>query len=203
MNDGTWLKLHRRIIQWEWFTDSKTLHVFIYLLLRANIKTGKMNGSTIRRGQVVTSYPRIAAATGMSVSSARRVIDNLVSTGEIISEPTNKYNLITIVKYETYQAHHREYERSNEQSDEQTTEQHHKNNKKNIRKKRDPETNHHAPKAPIDLSELKTEEKPDVYIPQYFELNIPKQYFGRFETEDEWWEYVEKNREEVERAYEL
>lgn len=198
MNDNTWFKVYRKILDWDWFLNSRTLHVFIFLLARANIRTSSMSGRIIKRGQVVTSYPKIAEATGMSVSSARRAIENLVSTGEIITEPTNKYNLITIVKYEMYQAQRRDLE----QADEQADEQHHKKGK-NTRKKGTGKK-HTAPKAPADLSQIKEiEENPDAYVPQYFELNIPAQYVGKFESEDEWWAYVDNHREEVEQAYEL
>ena len=117
MNDYSWFKIYRKMEDWEWFTDSKTLHVFLYLMLRANIKNKKFNGRMIRRGQVVTSYQKIAGATGMSVSSAKRAISNLISTGEITMQSTNKYSIITIVKFDSYQ------QNNIEQIKEQTKEQ--------------------------------------------------------------------------------
>ena len=186
-----WLKIHRRIQHWKWFSDPKTLSVFLYLLLRANIKSSYFNGRLIRRGQVVTSYNSISAATGMSVSSARRAVENLVSTGEIKTQKTNQFNIITIVKYETYQEKYADFEQSEEQSDEQAREQDHKKNKKKEEGKKKP-----APAKP-----RKAEKKE--YIPQYWERDIPKQYYGKFQAEDDWWEYVNRHQEEVEAAYGL
>ena len=214
MKDSSWLKVYRKIIDWEWFSDSKTFHTFIYLLIRANIKQSRWNGHIIRRGQLVTSYQKIAAATGMSVSSAKRAIVNLVSTGEIIAEPTNRYNLITIVKYELYQAQFSDEEHTVEQANEQSTEhtdepptelstepsteQRNKKDKKTEDKEKK--------KRPISkpTHDEKTS-KTTSYIPRYFEidLKIPRQYYGKFNTENEWWDYVAKHREEVEKAYEL
>lgn len=196
MKDNSWLKLHRRILSWEWFSDSKTFHVFLYLLIRANIRTSRWNGRVIKRGQLVTSYQKIAAATGMSVSSARRAIDNLVSTGEIITEPTNKYNLITIVKYETYQTKYEDSEQADEQSDEQTEEQTTEQHNKNNRRRKEERKNAGSSAAKQKNHSLK--QKCAKYIPQYWESGIPEHYWGRFHTEDEYYDYAGKNAEEVE-----
>lgn len=214
MKDSSWLKVYRKIIDWEWFSDSKTFHTFIYLLIRANIKQSRWNGHIIRRGQLVTSYQKIAAATGMSVSSAKRAIVNLVSTGEIIAEPTNRYNLITIVKYELYQAQFSDEEHTVEQATEQSTE-HTDEPQTELstepsteqRNKKDKKTeDKEKKKRPISkpTHDEKTS-KTTSYIPRYFEidLKIPRQYYGKFNTENEWWDYVAKHREEVEKAYEL
>ena len=191
--EETWIKLYRKITQWDWFTDSKTFHVFVYLLLSANIRDGKMKNRQIRRGQAVTSYMRIAMSTGMSVSSARRAIENLVSTGEIIVEPTNHYTLVTIVKYDSYQ----EKYAIPDQAD--TQPQGSRRRKTGRRKSKTADRS--EPETRKEIPEESTEEKP--YIPQYWERNIPKQYHGRFSTEDEWWDYVNRNKSEVEAAYEL
>ena len=216
MKEKSWLKLYRRMESWEWFTDSKTVHVFIYLLIRASIKNSRWNGKTVKRGQVVTSYQHIAAATGMSVSSARRAIDNLVSTGEIICQPTNRYNLITISKYDAYQEKYAEssdFEQSTEQSTEQadehateqSTEHHYKNGKEEKKNKEKDRRKNVKPKENIKAPNLDDKSKKEDYIPRYFELDLklPKRYYGRFQTEAEWWDYVEEHREEVEQAYEL
>lgn len=193
--ENSWLRLYRRLLQWEWFTDSKTLHVFIYLLLAANFKDGYMKGQPVKRGQVVTSYFRIATSTGMSISSVRRAVDNLVSTGEITLETTNRYSMITVVKYDSYQDKYAVFEHTTEQTDEHTsehtTEQHHK---KNRRRKKEEE------KTPVSVkAEPKEQPKEDQhYIPEYWEREIPKVYWGRFQVEDDWWQYVEEHREEVE-----
>lgn len=173
MNDYSWFKMYRKILGWEWFKDSKTLHVFIYLLSRANVKSGKFQGLHIKRGQVVTSYAHIAEATGMSVSSARRAIENLVSTGEIVTNPHNKFNLITINKYDSYQ-----FEQAKEQAKEQQV-------KKNNRRTREI-------KKEVKKKETKTE-----YTPKWWEKDIPKQAWGKFPTEEEWFSYAEEHRDEV------
>ena len=213
MNDSSWFKIYRKMLNWEWFHDSKTLHVFLYLLIRANVKDSRFGKQLVRRGQLVTSYQSIAEATGKSVSSVRRAIDNLVSTGEISVIVTNRYSLITIENFEKYQNVRVNFEQSEEQSaehsKEQSTEQHNKNIKKNKEKKEEIQDGTiHDDQSAVTAKRSYTKKRRksgEGYVPQYFEykLDIPKKYFGLFASEDEWWDYVEKHREEVKEAYEL
>lgn len=183
MNDSSWFKVYRKILNWEWFKDSKTLHVFIYLLSRANVNSGRFQGKTIKRGQIVTSYAKIADATGMSVSSARRAIDNLVSTGEITTRTTNKFSIITIVKYESYQEKNPVREHAKEQAKEQQV----KNYKRRTKERKER-------RAMPTASESEPEKE---YIPKWWELELPKQAWGKFDSEEEWYAYAEKHREEI------
>ena len=98
-----WVKLDRKILSWEWFTDSNTLSVFIYLLLSANHKDGKWQGIDVLKGQHITSVEKIAVNTGLSRQNVRTVLKKLVNTGEITIKATNKFSLITIVKWAFYQ----------------------------------------------------------------------------------------------------
>jgi len=194
MNDNSWFKLYRKMLGWEWFTDSKTLHVFVFLLARANIKSSRWNGRVIRRGQLVSSYNGIANATGMSVSSARRAVGNLLSTGEIAITPTNKYTIFTIVKYDEYQSQYADFEQAEEHtgehSAEHSAEQHHKKKEKNRERKNIPAERKAKP-APA-----KSRKKE--YVPQYWEIKIPKHYWGRFDSEDDYYAYAAEHAEEVE-----
>ena len=75
----------------------------MYLLLSANHKAGKWRGVDVLRGQHITSTENIAVNTGLSRQKVRTALEKLKSTGEITTESTNKYSLITIVKWELYQ----------------------------------------------------------------------------------------------------
>ena len=191
--EESWIKLYRKILQWPWFSDSKTFHVFVYLLLSANIRDGRMKNRQIRRGQAVTSYMRIAMSTGMSISSARRAIDNLVSTGEILVEANNHYTLVTIVKYDNYQD---KFAVPDQEAMPETETRRRKTGKKKGK------TSNRPAAEPKPEKAEGIQEKPE-YIPQYWERDIPKQYHGKFNTEDDWWDYVNQHQEEVEAAYEL
>lgn len=100
---GGFITLHRQILDWEWFGNSETLHLFIFLLLSANFTDGKFQGRLIKRGQLVTSLSKISTSTGLSIRQTRTALEHLKSTGEVTDESSSQYRVITIVKYDQYQ----------------------------------------------------------------------------------------------------
>ena len=102
----TFIKLDRNIINWRWFTSPKILSVFIWLLVKANVKEGHFQKDTIKRGSLITSNAHIAEGCGITIQNARTALADLESTGEISREVRNHYQIITIVNYEAYQSSH-------------------------------------------------------------------------------------------------
>lgn len=100
---NTYIKLYRELKQWEWYRDSKMVHLFIHLLLSANFKLNKWQGIEIERGQILTGLNSLNNQTGISVQSLRTCLNRLKSTGEITIKSTNKYSLITLINWEHYQ----------------------------------------------------------------------------------------------------
>lgn len=103
MNEG-WIKLHRSLLEWEWFTDSNTLHVFIYLLLKANIKDVKYRGLVIPKGSLVVTVSDIGNVLGLSHKAVRTALEHLRVSEQITTQATNKFTIITICNYASYQA---------------------------------------------------------------------------------------------------
>lgn len=114
-----WIKLHRKILDWEWFTSPSTLQLFIYLLLRANKEDKKWRGILIKRGQLVTSVATISEETKLSTQQVRTSLNRLKSTNEITSKATNRFTLVTVCKYESYQL----YEETEQQAKQQALQQ--------------------------------------------------------------------------------
>ena len=110
-----WIKLHRKIKEWEWYKDSQVVHLFYHLIVSANDRDKKWKYFNIRRGEFVTSVRNISEETGIPVISVRRKLEILEKSGAILRKTTNKFTLITICKYGSYQ--------STEQTSEQTSEQ--------------------------------------------------------------------------------
>jgi hypothetical protein len=99
-----WIKLHRQFLSWEWFNKSEAVHLFMYLLLKANHKDGTWQGIDIKKGQFITSYGKISSDTGISLQTIRTLLKKLENTNEINTQTTNKYTVITICKYADYQS---------------------------------------------------------------------------------------------------
>lgn len=97
------IKLYEQITSWEWFTHPNTLALFIYLLLKANYKDISFQGRVIRRGQLVTSLPKLSTGCGLSIQQTRTALSHLISTGEITDEAIPQCRIITVVKYDDYQ----------------------------------------------------------------------------------------------------
>lgn len=98
-----YIKLHRHMLDWEWFSCAKTLSVFLYVLLKANNREGNWKGTKIQRGQLITSAGCISLATGLTIQNVRTCLERLVMTKEIEKISTNKFSLITVTQYDFYQ----------------------------------------------------------------------------------------------------
>lgn len=103
MEQDGFIKLHRRIVDWEWYTDLPTFCLFIHLLLKANYVDRDWRGQVIKRGSFVTSYASLSAETALTVEQVRRALKNLQKTGEVEKVSTNKNTLIIVTKYDDYQ----------------------------------------------------------------------------------------------------
>lgn len=103
MTKNGFIVIHRKITDWEWYTDASTFKVFMHLLLTANFSDQKFKGMTIKRGQRVASYESLAKETGLSVRNVRTAIKHLKSTNEVTSYSTPQYTVFSIVKYNDYQ----------------------------------------------------------------------------------------------------
>ena len=139
----SFIKLDRKIAEWEWFTDSNTLKLWIYLLVNAQYQDSSFKGIEVKRGQLITGRKKLAEQLEMSEQQIRTCLDHLQATNEITIKPTNKYSLITIEKYGLYQGDDDGNNQQNNQQDnqratnKQPTNNHNKRNKeiKNIRNK--------------------------------------------------------------------
>lgn len=99
-----YIKLYRKLIQWGWYQDSVVKDLFLHCLLTASFKEFKWMGQTMNAGQFVTSYKLLAEALGFTVQQIRTALKKLESTGEITSKSTNKYTVITVINWGSYQA---------------------------------------------------------------------------------------------------
>ena len=110
MNEG-WIKLHRSLLDWEWFADSNTFHVFVYLILKSCNRNHIWRNIPVSRGSLITSIKKISDETGVTEKSVRTALSRLKEGEQITIKTTNKFSHITICKYSIYQAKESEVER--------------------------------------------------------------------------------------------
>jgi len=79
------------------------VHLLQHLILSANHKINNYQGSEVKRGQLITGRKKLSEKTGISERTIRTCLSRLQETGEISIKATNKFSLITICNYETYQ----------------------------------------------------------------------------------------------------
>ena len=97
------IKLHRSILDWEWYDDPNTMRLFLHCLLKANHKDNNWRGILIKRGTFLTSLEKLSEQTKLSVSQIRTSLKKLKQTNEIASLSHARHRVITVVAYETYQ----------------------------------------------------------------------------------------------------
>lgn len=98
-----YVKISRKILEWEWYKDVNTKVLFFHILLKANWKDGRFQGIEIPRGSFVTSYQTLSDETGLTVMNIRTAIKHLKLTQEITVIQHSKFSVITVKNYDTYQ----------------------------------------------------------------------------------------------------
>lgn len=123
-----WIKLHRQILEWEWYSDNNCFRLFLHLLLKANHKEKRFKGIELKVGSIVTSRDLLARETGLSSQQIRTALNKLIATNEITSETSSQGTILQIVSYEKYQV------ATNEITNEQPTSNQRATTNKNIKK---------------------------------------------------------------------
>ena len=129
-NQQGWIKLHRQILEWEWYSDNNCFRLFLHLILKANHKEKRFKGIELKVGSIVTSRDLLARETGLSSQQIRTALTKLISTNEITSVTSSQGTIIQIVSYEKYQVSTNEITNEQQTSNQQsTTNKNDKNNK--------------------------------------------------------------------------
>jgi hypothetical protein len=100
---GGWLRLYRKVKEWEWYTESYMVHLFIHLLIDAHYEDTRYKGINYKRGQVSIGRKKLSLQTGISEQKIRTGIERLRDSGEITTKTTSKFTIVTICNYDQYQ----------------------------------------------------------------------------------------------------
>jgi len=158
------ITLHRKLLDWEWYSDINTKTLFIHCLLKANWEDKNWRGIDIKRGSFVTSYDALSKETKLTIQQIRTSIFKLTKTQEINIQTTNKFTLLSVVKYEDYQSleiksTHKQ-QTNNKQTNKQVTTTNNINNNNHL-------TNNNHKENNIEERKLKFASTLEVFLPTY------------------------------------
>lgn len=97
-----WIKIHRKMLQWQWYGDVVVFKLFTHLLLLANHEKKEWRGNLIKRGELITSVSKLATGAGLTVQQVRTALNKLKSTKEITIESCSLNTRISIVNIDKY-----------------------------------------------------------------------------------------------------
>jgi hypothetical protein len=123
------IKLHRKILDWEWYGDINTRCLFIHLVLKANYQDKRWQGITIKAGSLVTSLDVLSKETGLSVQNIRTCLARLKKSKEVTIKITNKYRVISITCFTDYQTNNNQLTSEQQTNNTQTTNEQQADNK--------------------------------------------------------------------------
>jgi len=106
--------LHRRVVDWGWYTDANTVRLFFHLILTVNYKDKCWKGIDVKRGSKVTGRKELSLSLALSEQQIRTSLNKLISTSNITIKTTNKFSVVTVNNYDMYQS-------DNQQSNQQVT----------------------------------------------------------------------------------
>lgn len=97
-----WIKLHRSLLEEDWYKDVNMRLLFIHCLLSANYEPTEWKDMTIPRGSFVTSIRQLAEDTGMSVRNVRTCLERHKQRHKLDTNSGTKYTVVTICDYDRY-----------------------------------------------------------------------------------------------------
>ncbi len=124
---SNFIKLNRKLLFSDTFSNPITLKVWIWILLKAEWKQKSRSTSNgrgyvevkLKRGQLIFGRKVCASELEMSEGTLYRHISKLKDMGNIEIDPNSHYSIITVCKYDSYQYFMDESEQANVQPKEQ------------------------------------------------------------------------------------
>ncbi|MBQ7764312.1 replication/maintenance protein RepL [bacterium] len=114
MNDETWVKIYRKLVDWEWYKDVPCKTLFIHLILIAQYKKTRHIGLELKAGETITGFRSLANETGLSVQQVRTALKKLESTNDIKITTNPTHTIISLNNWHKYQSSQRDEDRYRE-----------------------------------------------------------------------------------------
>lgn len=142
---GGWVKLHRKLLEWEWYGDAHMVHLLVHLLLTASHERKEYKDLTIKRGQLATTTKELSEALGTSRASIWRRLKRLEMERFVELEVKHKMTIITICKYDSYQENKK---KSGTRGETKVKQSHNNRNNKKGRRSNEDNTSLLSPSSP-------------------------------------------------------
>jgi len=103
-----WCKVHKKIWNNPYMQKPAYVSVWLYLLTHASVYGNEQfifNGkqTKLKPGQLVTGAYKLSKITGVPRGTVERILETFKNEEQIEIQKTNKYSIITVVKWKQYQ----------------------------------------------------------------------------------------------------
>ena len=98
-----WIKLHRSLRDWQYYSDKNATRLLIHLLISVNHEDKKWRGFTIKAGSMVFSWDTLSASVGLTVKQTRVAMSKLENSSEVARNRVGKGQVVSLVKWEELQ----------------------------------------------------------------------------------------------------
>ena len=99
-----WIKLHRSLIDWEWYDDHNATRLLTHILLSVNFEDKKWKGQEVKAGSMILSWDTLSNSIGLSIKQCRTAMAKLESSGEVTRKAASRWQVVTLVKWEELQS---------------------------------------------------------------------------------------------------
>ena len=107
MENDTWIKLYRKLLQSPIFENEKALKIWVWCLLKASYKDREqlvgLQIVKLKSGQFVFGRKKASEELKMTESIIYKYIKLLEDLQMISIESNNKFSIVTVEKWEDYQ----------------------------------------------------------------------------------------------------
>lgn len=126
----SWVKLYKKMLDWEWYKDLTTFRLFIHCLLKANWKDGEFENLKVPKGSFITSVKKLVEETGLTNQNVRTSLKKLKKSKNLTIKTTNKFTVISINNFDKYQEPNKQLTNNQQTTNKQlTTIEEYKNNR--------------------------------------------------------------------------
>lgn len=109
-----WISLYRKLLSASWFSKSEYVHLWIYILLKANHEDKEIyignEKVLLKRGQLLTSRNKLSEVVHVNENKIYRILKCFESERQIEQVKTKKYTVISVINYDIYQKNEQDIE---------------------------------------------------------------------------------------------